>query len=201
MGPSQGELVLDVGAGQGSFTYRLDQLGFRVIGFGITSNQFLASTPYVQCDLDRGIPVRSETAQGVVAIEVIEHLENAFHLLREFARVLTPDGWAILTTPNTTSLTSRVSFALRGYPVFFGPHEYETNGHIHPVALIDIQRMAERCGLTVAYVTYNVGKIPIPKLRHRIPLHQRRFRNRWLGENLIVKLYKTGAPKSEVMRG
>lgn len=193
--------ILDVGAGQGAFTARLVGRGERVIALGIAPTQFRADSPFVICDMDRGIPIRSSTVSGIVAIEVIEHLENGYQLLREAARCLVQNGWLILTTPNVLSFSSRLSMLFRGYPIYFGPREYETNGHIHPISLLDIQRMAVRSGLVLETVTYNVGKLPIPRIRHRYPLRRQSCRNMWLGQSLIVKLRKVSEPDRGFARG
>lgn len=199
--PRSGGVILDLGAGQGAFTGRLHNLGYQVLALGVSPRQYLASSPYIICDLDAGIPVGSGMVQGVIAIEVVEHLENAYQLIRDSARCLVPGGWIILSTPNTLSLASRISFLIRGYPIYFGAHEYDTNGHISAVSLLDIERIADRCGLSVESVTYNIGKMPIPRLRHRFPLTAQGFRNPWFGESLIVKLRKVAAPRRDYARG
>ena len=43
----------------------------------------------------------------IIAIELIEHIENPFHFVREIAKSLNPNGQAILTSPNILSIRSR----------------------------------------------------------------------------------------------
>ena len=43
-----------------------------------------------------------------IAVELIEHIENPFHLVREFAEVLKPGALLILTSPNILNLSSRL---------------------------------------------------------------------------------------------
>jgi SAM-dependent methyltransferase len=45
------------------------------------------------------IPVGSETFDSALATEVLEHLEEPVRALREWARVLRPDGYIVITTP------------------------------------------------------------------------------------------------------
>jgi 2-polyprenyl-3-methyl-5-hydroxy-6-metoxy-1,4-benzoquinol methylase len=44
--------------------------------------------------------LRSETADGIVAVEVLEHVEEDAAFVAEVARVLKPGGFFLMTTPN-----------------------------------------------------------------------------------------------------
>lgn len=198
----RGGVVLDAGAGQGAFTHVLGQCGFPVVATGIRPQQFTpCGADYVVCDCDTPLPFRDESLEGVVAIELIEHLEMPFGFVRDVVRCLARDGWFIVTTPNVLSLASKTSFALRNVPAYFGDREFQRNGHISPVSLIDLERIASRCGLRVEQVRYSVGKLPIPRIRHRLPLRHEMFRTRAFGESVIVKMRKTGAPVRDFARG
>jgi SAM-dependent methyltransferase len=54
-------------------------------------------------------PIESHSADIIICCETVEHLPNQFHLFQEIARVLKPGGVFILTTPNSSSLRSRLS--------------------------------------------------------------------------------------------
>jgi hypothetical protein len=43
-------------------------------------------------------------------------------------------------------------------------------------------------------VTYNAGKLPLPRIHHRYLLTRAPWRTQAFGETLIVKLRKTGPP-------
>jgi 2-polyprenyl-3-methyl-5-hydroxy-6-metoxy-1,4-benzoquinol methylase len=188
-----GGAVGDFGTGQGALADALARRGYQVQAFGYDARQYRADAPFVQCDLDDGIPLPDATLDGALAVEVIEHLENPNVLVRELARVVRPGGWIIVTTPNVLSLISKVAFAIRGVPTQFGDLKYDTNGHISPVSEHDLRRIAARAGLSIESVGYNVGLLPIPRVRHRLPLRGR-FANRALGQSLIVKLRNAGDP-------
>jgi SAM-dependent methyltransferase len=49
------------------------------------------------------LPLRSESADLVVAMEVLEHLSDQEGLIREIARVCRPGGIAVISTPNRAS--------------------------------------------------------------------------------------------------
>ena len=67
----------------------------------------------------------------ILAVEVIEHLENPFHFMRMMHRHLKPNGIIILTTPNVDSFFDRLWFLFKGYPFYFGQSGIiNSGGHI-----------------------------------------------------------------------
>src|SRR5262249_17456118 len=54
------------------------------------------------------------TFDGVVMLEIIEHVVAAENLLREVARVVKPDGFVILSTPNFAYWLNRLRIVLGG---------------------------------------------------------------------------------------
>jgi SAM-dependent methyltransferase len=77
--------------------------------------------------------VVSEPVDAVTLIEVMEHLENPRHVLREAARMLKPDGALFLTTPNASGVYSRVRFFFTGELAMFTDLNYAGSGHITPI--------------------------------------------------------------------
>lgn len=98
----RGDVVIDVGCGEQP--YRPCLSGFRhYVGF---------DSPFAA---DRGrnhdvlgdalaLPFADGSADGIVCTEVIEHVTDPALMLAEFARVLTRDGYVLLTTPFTWQL-------------------------------------------------------------------------------------------------
>ncbi|HEY6395036.1 MAG TPA: class I SAM-dependent methyltransferase, partial [Candidatus Binataceae bacterium] len=109
--PGKSSLALDISAGHGLSTQMLQARGWRVI-----STEFHPHEPgWVAADLTSPLPFRSEKFDVVLMLEVIEHLPDIPHALREIARVLKPGGAAIITTPNRLNMTSRIHYLLSGY--------------------------------------------------------------------------------------
>jgi hypothetical protein len=98
--------------------------------------------PGVDCvDLQRSWPYENQQFDGVIASDVIEHLENIWHFFREAFRVA--KRYVIITTPNTTSAMSRELFRKHGYLWGFHPEELRGSHHISPIFEWQIQRACD----------------------------------------------------------
>lgn len=190
--------VADIGAGYGNFTARLVSLGYEALAVDIDPEDYkragLSPAPFVQANLDEELPLDPESIAGLVCIEAVEHLEAPLRSLRLMTQAVAPGGFLILTTPNVSSLGSRLELLVRGHHEDFDDYCYKDNGHISPVSITQMRRMAGRLGLDLEVETYNVGRLPVPKL-HQRPLRGSRWRRRSLGETLIVRMRKTGSPR------
>lgn len=115
-GPSRGKLF-EGSCGRGKSANRLASLGYQVTCSSLVGRPQLA--PGIECregvDLNRGLPFDPESFDVAVLQEVIEHLENPAHVVREFNRILRPGGRWVLTSPNASCLRSRLHFLFTGF--------------------------------------------------------------------------------------
>ncbi len=63
---------------------------------------------YRAADITDRLPFDDASVECVVAGEIIEHVPNPDHLLREIRRILVPDGLLVISTPNLVSWANRV---------------------------------------------------------------------------------------------
>lgn len=153
--------LLDIPCETGNLTRKLQILGFQVTGSDINSaNLKQTNIPFTRADLNQTLPFEDAVYDYIVCAEGIEHVENQYQMIREFARILKPSGTLFITTPNILALKARLKFLTRG--ALAGFRAYSDNpeanylstpgGHINPIAFPELKYMLQRYG-------FNIGKI------------------------------------------
>lgn len=107
--------VLDVPTGTGILADRLQKMGFDLRCCDINPDYF--SAPGLKLDvgdLNGRLPYEEGQFDYVLCLDGIEHLENPFHALREFGRVLRKEGKLILSIPNYLNIERRLRFLFMG---------------------------------------------------------------------------------------
>jgi SAM-dependent methyltransferase len=179
--------LLEAGAGDGTLASRLKASGFDVRAVDLFPDAFQPTDiPIESADLNEGFPFGSEEFDVVVATELIEHLENPWFFFRELYRITRVDGVAVLSTPNLGNVYVRAYFLLTGKLFNFLDSSYRHIGHVTPVFLWNLRRMAES-KFNVESVTVNDS--PIPKTRIRLP-----WRTYLFGQCIVVKLRRLPGP-------
>lgn len=121
-----GKRILDFGAGRGAMALTLKERGAHVAAvepFGYDHLEKLGVPTYR--DLDK-LP-REARFDGIVSLEVFEHLLEPQRTLRNLHRRLAPGGWLFITTPNAAGLLARLKgerwreASRPGHVVFFTP--------------------------------------------------------------------------------
>jgi SAM-dependent methyltransferase len=114
-----GKRLFEGGCGTGKLSRALAERGFEV-----TASTFGAALdlgPGIRClahiDLNLPLPIADAAFDCAVLQEVIEHLENPAHVVREFSRILRPGGLWVLTTPNASNVRSHYLLWQYGFRV------------------------------------------------------------------------------------
>jgi SAM-dependent methyltransferase len=160
--------ALDLGAGRGELSTSLAARGYDVTAVERYPAQFEAKVPLVDADLNEPFPFPDASFEATMAIEILEHLENPRRFLRELSRVLCPGGVAIVSTPNLTSVLSRVLFAACGqWDLFFNhpwrlrdPYSSLVHGHITPITRWLLEHHARDAGFAVEGYGYSCSYFP-----------------------------------------
>jgi SAM-dependent methyltransferase len=157
----RGARIVDVGAGEGFFSKKMgDHLqsagedpADRLAACDLFPNGFHYAG--IRCDpvsMDGNLPYPDASFDVACSLEVIEHLEDQFHFVRELGRILKPGGIAIISTPNVLNINSRLRILRSGFAVLFDPlslstdDPVHTSGHIHPIPYYYLAYMLSRAG-------------------------------------------------------
>jgi len=110
LNPQNGEKILDVGCGDGYYSYLLSGLGIKLDLTGTdfdkraleSARKNLGSKKIklFWADLMAKLPFKDKIFDKIVMSEVAEHLPNDVKGLKEVRRVLKPGGTLVLTVPN-----------------------------------------------------------------------------------------------------
>ena len=161
---SPDDRVLEIGSVPCQFTLLLDCAGIDVTGIDVDPERV---APVIdrydldvrRCDVERDeLPVESDSVDVVLATELLEHLRiDPLHALREFRRVLRPDGVLYLVTPNQYEIGSIWQF-LRGRGAISHAH-YEFSklerlghmGHVREYAPADVRELLREKGFRIEH--------------------------------------------------
>jgi SAM-dependent methyltransferase len=150
-----GHAVLNGGAGQGTLSHRLAELGFEVTS---TDNSPAAvelllrqggAGEALEADLT-ALPFDDETFDAAVLGEVLEHIEDDQRALEEVRRVLRPEGVLALSVPAN--------------PKLYGPSDVWA-GHVRRYTRSELLETCSAAGFTV-HRCLGWG-FPLSRLYHR----------------------------------
>lgn len=108
---------------------------------------------FLRTDLNEGIPFKHDAFEGVIAMEVIEHLENPHYFLKEATRVAT--DWILLTYPNNESMDAREYYHQTGTFPWFSEEHAKLNGHISPIFSWQIRHILKKLKWKIEDTKYN----------------------------------------------
>jgi len=109
------------------------------------------SETFLEHDVNQGIPFEDASADYLVCLEVLEHLENATAFLSEAFRVLKPGGRLFLSVPNPYSWNELIVNAFK---------MKDTEGHIASFTQQNIDALTTFAGLKVMQVRGGFFRIP-----------------------------------------
>ena len=102
--------VLEAGCGWGTNLEALEVSGYQMTGLDV-SRKLLERLDrpdrrLIEADLSQGLPVRPPLYDCVLALDVIEHIDDDRHAVQELARLLKPGGRVIFSVPALPELYS-----------------------------------------------------------------------------------------------
>lgn len=186
-----GGTLIDVGCGNGYLWPFVRERFDRYVGVDVVRyDGFPADVEFSQANLDTGLAhLADNSADVVVAVETIEHLENPRAFMRELVRLAKPGGWLIVTTPNQLSMLSLLTLVVKHQFSAFQKTDYPA--HIVALLEVDLQRIADECGLVgTRFYFSQQGRLVLTSLHY--PRVVSRLFPRQLSDNLLMIGRKQG---------
>lgn len=112
--------ILDVGCAYGYFLRACESRGYSIYGVDISPHAINnakrnCNGSFKIVDVEKGrIPFRNSSFKVIVLMDVLEHLENPYHLLREVCRLLVKGGFVYIHVP-----TRSRAFGDKSHKTFF----------------------------------------------------------------------------------
>jgi 2-polyprenyl-3-methyl-5-hydroxy-6-metoxy-1,4-benzoquinol methylase len=145
--------VLDLGSGEGAWAKRLHDASYRVTACDVNPRtDRRLPFPYHKADLNANFSGQFPRGEfdAISFIEVIEHLENPRHSLRQISTLLKDGGVVLLSTPNASGLYSRLRFFFTGQMAMFTDAAYSIGpGHITPLTAWQLEKVFMENSFTV----------------------------------------------------
>jgi 2-polyprenyl-3-methyl-5-hydroxy-6-metoxy-1,4-benzoquinol methylase len=191
---SPGGRVLDVACGPGALSQRLHTMGFSVVAADAFPEVFTlhGQIPFVEMDVEKEWSGLDGQFDAIVAVEIIEHLENPYLFVRKCFNALVPGGILVLTTPNAAHYVSRIMFLLSGVFELYSPQSFSSRTktakgsvlppHIHTYTGWMIRSNLERAGFgEIAFSSCTNWLNGLPPLPRRLLNLLRYLAHRFLG--------------------
>lgn len=141
----EGPCVLDVGCGTGAVLKELPEQNVQPMGVDMSP---LALKYCRQRGLNRlvrgdgtALPIRDAQLEGVIGLDVFEHIEDDRAAFREAHRVLRPGQVLVLSVP--------------AFRWLWGPHDVALHHH-RRYTRAEMRRKLEECGFEVVRISYSV---------------------------------------------
>lgn len=133
----------------------------------------------------------------VLCGEMLEHLaHDPMHMLWECNRVLQPEGWLLLTTPNLSCARALEGILCSCQPYLFSQYNLQNSAEHHhrEYAPLEVRAALEAAGFTIATLeTEDVWSKSNPAILEL--LRQLKFSDDLRGDDIFALARKTGAPK------
>lgn len=183
LGEKKYNVMADIGAGRGELTERLVPYANKILMLDDYEEvNRPANAQFVKADLNDFWNVPDNSVDFVFSLEVIEHIENPRHFMREIKRIMKPNGYGFVSTPNNLNFFSKLNFFMKGEHRFFKDFSYPA--HISVVTEVDFRRILNENGLTFIDFYYNYADT-MPIMEWSL-----RFKNKGLSSTVGVLFQK-----------
>lgn len=147
--------ILVLGAGHGAFEKRLHDHGYtNTTSVDIKDNLEQSLNRCIIRDLNKDFDDIGKY-DYIFCIEVIEHLENQYHFVRNLAKIMKEKTILFITTPNIACKSARLRYLFRNSIYAFTLKDLKGSGHISPIMEHLLLWNLGNSGLAVIKKAYN----------------------------------------------
>lgn len=124
----------------------------------ITVDADRTNHPTVICDITKqNWPIKKNSADIVIAGEIIEHLDNNLLFLKKCNNILKKGGKIVLSTPNTCSLKNRIKMIFGKLPEYCASpkRNNDFNNHLTDFNLMELKILLHDAGFRIENIKTN----------------------------------------------
>jgi SAM-dependent methyltransferase len=161
--PLQGDVLLDIGCGDGFLLYQFRRRFQQLIGLEYSAHRLqgarrrLAGLPFtgVHGSAESMTVIPDGTIDAIVSADVIEHVPDVYAAADEMHRVLRPGGRLVINTPNVAFLVKRMRLLAGRFPSTsqgnegLGSDVLFDGGHLHYFTYRSLGLLLERSGFRI----------------------------------------------------
>jgi 2-polyprenyl-3-methyl-5-hydroxy-6-metoxy-1,4-benzoquinol methylase len=100
--------ILDVGCGFGLLGERLSKYKNAVTGLDVNENSNKKNFNFIKCDISENWPVQEKKFDVIICTDVMEHLYDASHIIKQAEKALKEEGFLIVGIPNHFDFCQRL---------------------------------------------------------------------------------------------
>lgn len=156
--------IADIPSGHGAFVLRLKDNGYEnVWALDIQNLLSFPHDKFAVADMTQKLNLPDQSLDALISIDGLEHIYEQNKLMQEAARVLKKGGEFIVSTPNTTSIRSRLKWFLTGHHhKCDAPLDENSPNPLHHVAMLsypELRYLLHTNGFRIETVTSNQIKL------------------------------------------
>lgn len=148
--------ILDLGCGCGNLSKKLLEQKGKVTSVDIEKNYKHTRIRNLNNDFNL-----EDKYDFILALELIEHLENPRHFLRQCKKLINKNGQIIISTPKIDGIKQRLYFLFRKTLFGFRDCDYEISGHINPMTVDDFRRIAKEEDMDISLYKFKSNTIVV----------------------------------------
>ena len=151
---ASGRILGSIGCGQARTEGALVEMGFQVHGLDMAEQAIevakkrITSAKVIQGD--ELMPFAEESLDGLLLLDVLEHMPQAWNRLKHFSKTVKKGGWVIISVPNMLFVSAIKQYLIKGD----WPEDDEgifDETHIQFMTHKRVERWANQAGLQLGF--------------------------------------------------